>query len=171
MSTRDTTLGAKWRLWLVLLSVGLLTACGFHLRGPQPLPFKTIYLDMPGQADMSAALRRQILVSGSTAVVDRVEDAQVVFKVLLNVRDKSILSLNAAGRVREFRLRQRLGFQLVDAQNRALTPAVDLSVNRDLSFSDTASLAKDAEEAQLYKDMQSDLIQQILRRLAVVRVE
>ena len=40
---------------------------------------------------------------------------------------------------------------------------------RDISYSETIALAKEAEEALLYRNMQTDLVQQLLRRLAAVR--
>jgi LPS-assembly lipoprotein len=41
---------------------------------------------------------------------------------------------------------------------------------RDISYNESYALAKETEEAQLYRDMQSDVVQQILRRLAAVKL-
>ena len=37
------------------------------------------------------------------------------------------------------------------------------------SFNEDATLAKEAEEGLLFRDMQSDMVQQILRRLSLIR--
>ena len=41
---------------------------------------------------------------------------------------------------------------------------------RDVSYNETQALAKEAEEALLMRNMQSDMVQQLLRRLAAVRL-
>ena len=43
-------------------------------------------------------------------------------------------------------------------------------VSRDLSYSETAALAKQHEEAELFREMQSDIVAQVLRRLAAITV-
>jgi LPS-assembly lipoprotein len=50
-----------------------------------------------------------------------------------------------------------------------LIPEVELQQQRDLSFLESAVLAKEIEENMLYRDMQIDIVQQIMRRLAVVK--
>ena len=83
------------------------------------------------------------------------------------VREKTILSLNSAGRVREFQLQYRYGFRLHDRSGRDLIEPATIVLTRDMSFDDAAVLAKEQEEALLWRDMEADLVQQILRRLAV----
>ena len=39
---------------------------------------------------------------------------------------------------------------------------------RDISFTESAALAKEAEEALLYRTMQTDIVQQLVRRLATL---
>ncbi len=51
-----------------------------------------------------------------------------------------------------------------------LIPETELRQQRDVSYNESQALAKESEEALLYRDMQSDLVQQLMRRLAVVRV-
>lgn len=154
---------------LALLGL-LLTACGFQLREAQPLPFKSIHVSLPEQSELGAALRRQLRSSG-TVLADTPSSAEAILSVVTNAREKSILSLNAAGRVREFRLRQRFAFRLHDSKGREFMPISEIQITRDISYSDTELLAKDAEEALLYRDMQNDLVQQVMRRLAAATVK
>jgi LPS-assembly lipoprotein len=70
--------------------------------------------------------------------------------------------------VREFQLRSVVRFRLRTPQGRELIPETELVQQRDISFNESAVLAKEAEEALLYRDMQSDVVQQIMRRLAAV---
>jgi LPS-assembly lipoprotein len=71
--------------------------------------------------------------------------------------------------VREFQLRSRIRFKLRTPGGKELIPDTELVQTRDISFNEGAVLAKEAEESLLYRDMQSDLVQQILRRLAAVK--
>ncbi|HJW54370.1 MAG TPA: LPS assembly lipoprotein LptE, partial [Burkholderiaceae bacterium] len=45
----------------------------------------------------------------------------------------------------------------------------DITLKRDISFNESAVMAKENEEALLYRDMQSDLVQQLLRRLHAIK--
>jgi LPS-assembly lipoprotein len=71
--------------------------------------------------------------------------------------------------VRELELRASFEFALSNAAGREVIPATTLALTRSLNFSETAVLAKDAEEAQLFNDMQNDMVSQVMRRLSTVR--
>ena len=45
----------------------------------------------------------------------------------------------------------------------------ELVQERIISFNESAALSKEAEEQLLYRDMRSDIVQQVLRRLGAVR--
>jgi LPS-assembly lipoprotein len=70
--------------------------------------------------------------------------------------------------VREFQLRIRLKFSLRTPQGRELLPETEILQQRDITYNETAALAKETEEALLYKNMQTDIVQQLLRRLSTV---
>ena len=40
---------------------------------------------------------------------------------------------------------------------------------QDVSYNESAALAKEAEEQLLYRSMQTDIVQQLMRRLAAVK--
>ena len=89
--------------------------------------------------------------------------------MLSDLREKTVVGVNATGQVREFQLRVRIRFRLRTPQGKDLIPDTELLQQRDISFNESAVLAKEAEESLLYRDMQSDLVQQLMRRLAAVR--
>lgn len=155
----------------VALLTLLLSACGFHLRGPQPLPFRTIYVGAPDYSELGAALKRSIRASGHTQIVDSPQEADARLTIVSEAREKSILSLNAAGRVREFQLRYRFVFRVQAKEGPDFLPQNEILLTRDFSFNDSAVLAKEQEEALLYRDMQNDLVQQIMRRMAAAKAE
>ena len=156
--------------FVLCLLVVTLTGCGFQLRGPKPMAFKTIYLEMSPYSDLAADLKRQIKTSGTTVAVDKREDAEVRFVVLQDNREKAILSLGPTGTVREYQLRQRFQFRLQDKAGKEVMSLQEINITRDITFNDSIVLAKEQEEALLYRDMQNDLVQQITRRLAAVRM-
>ena len=71
--------------------------------------------------------------------------------------------------MRELQLRLRVKFRLRTPQGQSLIEPVELAQQRDLSFSETAVLSKEIEQAMMYRDMQTDIVQQIMRRLSAVK--
>ncbi len=147
----------------------LLSACGFHLRGAYTLPYESLYIDLPDNSVLGAGLKRQIRASGGTRMPELKEEAQAIFLQITELRERQILSLSTSGRVREVRLRFRFAFRVVDPKGRDLVPTTGIELSRDLTYDDSAILAKDQEEQLLWRDMESDLVQQVLRRLSTIK--
>lgn len=154
---------------LALAPALLLGGCGFKLRGPQALEFPTIHVGVDPVSPLGAGLRRQIATSGTTVAVEDPAAAAVHLQILRNVRTREILSISAAGKVREYQLGQTITFRLVDREGTELLPATSISARRDYNFDDAQVIAKEQEETLLYRDMERDLQQQLMRRLAAVR--
>jgi LPS-assembly lipoprotein len=102
-------------------------------------------------------------------VVDDAKEAQAVLQFTREERQKVILSLTATGRVREFQLRYIVGFRVVDNKGNDYVPQSTIELTRDITFSDADVLAKESEEQLLYRDMQNDMVQQIMRRIAAAK--
>ncbi|MDK9704526.1 MAG: LPS assembly lipoprotein LptE [Sulfuritalea sp.] len=181
------------KLSVVLLLIGALSACGFKLRGSEALPgyklpFSTIALTLPTTSEFYAQLKRNIEASSpGTRVVDA-KDAEAILTVLGDTNQKNILSLNAAGRAREYQLVRTFSFKVhaniaadvpapqvkyTDARPAVVAteyiPPSTITLRRDITFSDDLVLSKESEEALLQRDMQSDLVQQLMRRLAAAK--
>ena len=158
------------RALAALAGASLLAGCGFQLRGARPLPFKSVYLGMYQYSELAAAIRREIRANGGTVIAEKPEDAEVRLEVLADLKDKIILALNTQGRVREYQLRQRFAFRLVTKDGREVIAPNEITLRRDLAFDDSQLLAKEQEEILLYRDMQNDLVQQLMRRLAAAKM-
>lgn len=154
-----------FRLSLAVGLAVLLTACGFHLRGDVSLPYQTIHFALPSNSVLGAKLKLNIGSGKGTKVVDTEKEAEAIFRQVLERREKLILSVNNQGRVREYQLRLTYVFRVVDTKGRDLSPIHEIVMVRDVSFNDSAVLAKEQEELLLWEDMQQDLVQQVLRRL------
>lgn len=147
----------------------MLAACGFQLRGAQPLPFSSLYVPADSW-ETGALLKRNIRALNSTQLTETPQEAQAVFTLLGEAREKNILSLSGTGRVREYQLRYRLAFRVHDLKGKEFIAPTEVVLVRDISFSDERVLAKEQEEALLYRDMQNDMVQQLMRRLAAAKV-
>ncbi|MEW6764002.1 MAG: LPS assembly lipoprotein LptE [Pseudomonadota bacterium] len=155
-----------------LLVAASLTACGFQLRGSNGqynMPFQSIYLAFPETSPLGTELKRNLRAGDSVRIENDASKAQALFDVLGETRGKSILSLNSLGRVREYSLSYTLVFRVRDANNKELLAPTEITLRRNIAFDESQVLAKESEEALLYRDMQSDLVQQILRRLAAIK--
>jgi LPS-assembly lipoprotein len=160
-----------FRLILALALAAVVAGCGFQLRGTlsSNLPYKTLFIALPETADVRVWMQRYIKATGTTTVVDSARDAEATFQQLQDSRIKTILSVNAQGRVREYRLQLDYKFRLVDAKGRELVGPNEINLSRDITYDDSTVLAKDLEESLLWRDMNNDLVNQIMRRLSLIK--
>jgi LPS-assembly lipoprotein len=150
----------------------LVGGCGFHLRGEAALPFETLNISFPNDAfQMGTELKRAITSGSKTQVVDNAADAQAILQVVGNQREKVIFSLTSAGRVSGYTLRYRFVFRVHDGKGHDFIPQSEIVLIREMTYSDAQVLAKEVEEQTLYRDMQHDMAQQVMRRLAAAKVE
>lgn len=182
------------KIAVILLLAYLLAACGFKLRGSAELPgyklpFSTISLGLDQTSEFHAQLKRTIEASSpGTRVVADAKDAEAVLAIIGDRSEKLILSLNAAGRAREYQLIRTFSFR-VHGQAPAVTtppakysdglkagpteyiPPSTITLKRDITFSDDLVLSKESEEVLLWRDIQGDLVQQLMRRLAAAKLQ
>ncbi len=162
------------RFCLTLLATSAtlgLAGCGFALRKAPNFAFKTLFSPFAESSTVGNELKRSLESGGNVRVITdtrQIDQAEVILDVLQDQREKTVVSLNASGQVREFQLRIRFRFKLRSAKGIDLIPATEILQQRDISFNESAVLAKESEEGLLYREMQSDIIQQIMRRLAAV---
>ena len=158
----------RWlRVFSLVLAVWALSGCGFQLRGAYTLPYQSIYV-ASGDSVVGAGLKRQIRASGGT-VADKADEAQASFLNTGEWRDTIILSLSGSGRVREKRLRYRYAYRVTDDKGWDLLPQSYVELTRDVTYADSATLAKTQEEDLLWRDMENDLVQQLMRRLVTAK--
>ncbi len=156
------------RNFLLLLSALTLAACGFHLRGSDlqdvRFGFKSLYIKTPGETPFVAELRRTLGKSKMDPVATA-DQAELILEIVSENTTKQILSLSGSGRVREYQLGYRVSMRAYDLQQAEWLPPDDIRLNRILAYDDALILAKQQEEAQLYKDMRTDAVAQTVRRL------
>jgi LPS-assembly lipoprotein len=160
------------RALCALLAAAVLAGCGFQLRGSDGqynMPFQSIWLSFNESSPLGTELKRNLRAGDTVRVVTDASKAEALFDVISESRSKAIQSLNSLGRVREYSLSYTLVFQVRDANNRQLLGPTEITLRRNIAFDESQVLAKESEEALLYRDMQTDLVQQILRRLVAIK--
>ena len=128
------------------LVLPFVSGCGFELRRAPEMRFRTIQLSgFKPRSPLAEELRMNINGSTTTKVVETAAQAQVVLEAIDDVREKSVVASTAVGQVTEFQLRARFKFRVRGAGG------------------------KEQEEAFLYRALQSDIVAQVLRRLASIQ--
>lgn len=158
-------------LWGMPVAAGL-SACGFQLRSSGDYPFKTVYANFAATSPLGVELRRHLLGTGRIEVwsdPSQMLKADVILDILGEERQQVVVGINALGQVRELQLRLRVRFRLRSPDGATWIESVELAQQRDLSFTETAALSKEIEQAMMYRDMQTDIVQQIMRRLVMVK--
>jgi LPS-assembly lipoprotein len=153
------------------LATAALGGCGFQLRGAQTLPIDTLYLALPVNSPLGAEITRVVRSSTNAKVVNDRKQAQAIFELIGEAREREVLSINAQGRAREYQLRLLSTFRVTDPNGLDLIAPTTLTASRDVSFNESELLAKESEEALLYRDMQSDLVRQMVTRLQGIRLD
>jgi len=153
-------------LLLLVLSLG---ACGFHLRGHdmqgKNFPFNSLYLKFAAQTPFVSDLRNNLELY-NIKLAPASAQADLTLEIVSEGSDKQIMALSGAGQVLEYQLRYRVSIRAYDKQMQDWMSADEISLQRTLTYDAAQILAKEQEEALLFRDMRSDAVQQVMRRLS-----
>lgn len=158
-------------IWMSLAwSAMLLQGCGFALRGAPNYVFDTVAVTPERSGGVAAELSRLLGNRVRPAVTPEGGKApDAIVDVLSESRQKVVVGLNAAGLVREFELRLAVRFSVRTPAGKVLIEPTDIRLERSVSFNEATVLSKETEEVMLNRDMQTDAVQQIVRRLAAIK--
>jgi LPS-assembly lipoprotein len=152
-----------------LAATTLVSACGFKLRDSAQLPFRRLHTNLDRNSVIGAEFRSMVRVSSDTVLVDRIQDADARLEVLSESREREIVGFTSTGRPREYQLRLRYRFRVLRGNGQDWLPATELLLYRDITATDIEIVTKQQEEELLYREMQSDVVQQLLRRLSALK--
>ncbi|MEM7018171.1 MAG: LPS assembly lipoprotein LptE [Pseudomonadota bacterium] len=150
---------------VLLAAVLFISACGFKLKGPIELPpdLSPLYIHSLN-ADAMAAAVVQALTEQEIELTANQSEAKVGLILEDERVDRRVLSVSAAsGRLAEIELNHRVELFVLRPDGSVLLDRQVISQVRDLTFDETAVLAKGAEEAALLEDLQREVLSQILR--------
>lgn len=163
--------GMQRRTFLsAILAAGALAGCGFHLRGEMQLPFRTVHVIGTENSRVVSDLRRQLRLN-NVEVLDQPKGADLIIRITQMTQGRDILSLDAGGKAREYRLRYVLGYSLEKPDGKTVRTTSKISARREYTFDTRQLLAKTQEESILYRDMEDDVVRQLMRRLSTVKAE
>jgi len=157
------------RLCVALALAAGLAACGFQLRGTAAYSFASVFVNAPAALPLASELNRAIASGSSARLATTAESAQVVLELPSVLDDKEVLSLTGGGSVREYQLITRIAFRLHDKQGNDWLPPGEIVIRRSYTFNETQVLARDLQEQRLRRDMQTDIVQQLVRRLQAAK--
>lgn len=171
MLTRYTSRIIRISLLLTFL-LSALDGCGFRLRGSggASVELPATYISTSSASVLAKDLRQALKNSG-TPVVDHSSQAELILNVLNERRDRRTLTVSARGKVQEYQLHYLVQFNVKDKAGVSVLTDQSVRATRNYSYQDTAVLAKGGEEEQLYKDMQREAVQGIMRRLQTLNIK
>ena len=144
----------------------LLSACGFQLRGDAAVGIRTLFVPGGGVAQEI----RRALVTGPTRVVATAAEAEANLRIVSETRDRQVYTITGQGQVYEFELRLTVRYDMmVPGREEPVIPSTEVASRRTITYSAAAPIAKEAEELLLFKDMQVEIADRILRQVAIAR--
>ena len=158
------------RILFVLIVSATLSACGFKLRANAELPFTTLHNGMKAGTELSDEFNRQARISSTTILVANRSRAQASLEMIKESREKEAVSFSPSGRPREYLLRYRVNFRVRDKSGVEVLEPTEILLRRYITTTDIEVLSAQLEEDFLYKEMQKDMAQQIIRRLSVLKL-
>jgi LPS-assembly lipoprotein len=164
-----------------LLPLATLGGCGFQLRRQHDMAFRSIQLSgFSSTSPLATELARALEANGVTVVESSLQAAQaasaaqvpvthVEFVAMQDTRDTLVSAKTAFGQVRTMTARSILRFEVRRGDGSVLLPASDVALVRDLSYNERDALAKQDESDALTRAMQTDIVNQVMRRLAAIK--
>ena len=156
------------KLPLLLVLAVLLGGCGFQLRGSSALPHAMSVTYIKGikpfgtlADDFTAALRLR-----NIRVTDREREATAVLEITGNNSEKLVVSVDTAGNVLEYEVRQTIRFSVLTSDHKVIVPEQSVSLGRDYIFSSTDVLGKQREEQDVRATLQENLVNLAMLRIA-----
>lgn len=159
------------RLFLAAVPALLAAGCGFQLRRTDSIPFASLYVDAPSGSVVAQRIRNNLARNKKTHLAPSANEAEAILRLSQVEHTKVILSLSGAGRVTEYRLGLRLTYSVLGKAGRNLVAPEVIELGRDITYDDTKVLAKGAEEQLLYRDMDENAAQRIVRRLQAIKLD
>ncbi len=167
-----TSAGITGRIRVLTLAgvLGLLTACGFQLRGLEggsalPESWQSMYLST---SNPNSELPRMVEATFSASGVAWEPRDEATYQLQLGPEQFSQrnLSVNAQARPAEFDLVMRADFVVLDTEGKVVIPRTTAMVNKQME-NDPQNVVGKAEEVRVLRgELRGELATQILRRIS-----
>ncbi len=150
------------------ISTLLLSACGFHLRGyiPLPEPLHKLYLQTTEPFSQLTRNLKQYLKFSGVTLVDSPAAADTVLVILSETNSEQLLSIGGTQQTRQYNITLTVSFEVTDRNGIVLIPPEALHETRTLTILSNQILGGSNEENNLFVQMRSAIVYDILTRLA-----
>lgn len=150
---------------LVVCSLILLTACGWHLRGVTPLPpeYRVMYLQSQASNSFNQQLKLQ-LEFNDVVLTASAEDAPAILRIEPVDIERRTLSVSSSGQVGEFELNGRLTAHILHI-GRDTDVEIELKARRTLTNDVNNVVGTASAETQQRAELERELVNKLLRRL------
>lgn len=157
----------KFNLFITFLAVVTsISSCGYKLAGSGEFASSLDNTSVQG-AVPSRELTRYIekhLISNDINVVDA-NQASAIITILNEETDRTVISLDDEGKVREFELILNIEYEVKSAGGSTLMSSKKININRDFVFNKTNILGSEQEQQNMYSEMRDDAARVIVYRL------
>ncbi len=160
----------------IILGIYLLSACGFHLRGPVELSAEImpVFIEQSGgDSVLNRELRKLLSQSGKKHLTLTKSEAKTILDIVSGKEKKRVVAVDNRGRARQYDLSYILHYRLTGKN----IPRVGndnvsvLNLRRSLNFDPDNVLAISHEVENLYNDMRKDSARLILQRLQTLGLQ
>lgn len=158
------------------ISYLVLSGCGFHLRGASavalPPELSSLRVTMGGASypPLLVEVRNALLALGNVRLTDDVSASVPVLQLHAESSASQVLAIDSSGRISAYLLNYRVDYSLVGTDGKPLLPRQSVKLQREYGFDRLNVIATEKQSEFLQSEMRRDVAQQILRRLASLRV-
>ena len=147
-----------WCLSIIMIFCTLLTACGFHLRGTQPVPpaIRVMYLQSAQPYGEFEQILRQTLAGYGITLVDDPTQAPLTLDIL------SAAALPVSGvatstlQTQQYSLTYQVNFQVVTQQGQIIVPNTAVTSTTTFTASVTQMLSANTYTQQFLSSLEND---------------
>lgn len=158
------------RVFVAVVSMALVTACGFQVQGSDSLSTKMdkthVIWPVGTDRDMKRDLASSLTIMGVEVVSDPLE-ATAILGIRRNDQGQRVLSVSATNVPEEYEVYHVVTFDLTAGEETLLRDET-VTLTRDYVFDETRVLAKEREQEIISQSLARDMVRQIRRRLTLV---
>lgn len=157
-----------WRVLLVVIFAVEMVGCGFHLRTwDVGSSIDAAYVSANPRNSLEAPLRRALRQAGVTEA-HSASEADVVVELLEDRRERRSVTVSGQARAAEYEMTLGVRYRVTDSAGVELVAPQWLERERVFRVDRDNIVGSSEEQALLEREMEADLVQQIIRALNAV---
>ncbi len=149
---------------LILLFLGILSACHYHLRGSVEVPevLRNVYVQSASPL-LYNSFKDSLQMAGGK-LIDKPSPKGVIIRILDEKFDRRSLSLSSTGKASEFELTYNLIFEVLGFDNQVFMPRQQINIRRDYFNDQQDIIGKSNEEVLIRQEMYNQAVRALMDR-------